>query len=371
MHTTEPRTDRPSRLRRALTLAAGAVAVAFVLSGCVKLDMALTVTPENTIDGTIVFAVDKQLLTLGGGNPEDAFKDAAGDAPFPTAPAGGSVTTEVYDQDGKYGQKFTFTGVPLSEFDDEDLSITREGDFFVVAGTLDLSDTGASSGSSEEPLPLPSSLTAGFDVSVSMTFPGEVVEHNGTLSGTTVTWVPKPGEKLVMSAKAKATGGSAGVLGLSSASSSTPLIIGLVLAALLLVGGLVALLLRRGRTPAAAGAVGAAMPDASAVPGFAPAPSTPADPSWAPPAMPGAAAPAPPVPPAPAPPAPGGADPSQWAPPPAMPETPAPPVHDTLVVPEEAPTAAVAPEPSVDRTPEQQPPPPPAGGSTDGQAPPA
>ena len=81
-----------------------------------------------------------------------------------------------------------------------------------------------------------------------------VVEHNGTLEGTTVTWTPKAGENLVMKAKAKATGGEAGVLGLSSSSSSTPLLIGLVIAALLLVGGLVALLLRRGRTPAAAGA---------------------------------------------------------------------------------------------------------------------
>ena len=103
------------------------------------------------------------------------------------------MTTEVYDQDGKYGQKFIFTGVPLTEFDDEDLKITREGDFFVVNGTLDLSDsTGAES--SDSPLPLPSSLTAGFEVAVSMTFPGEVVEHNGTLEGTTVTWKPKAGE---------------------------------------------------------------------------------------------------------------------------------------------------------------------------------
>ena len=311
-----------------------------------------------------MFAVDKQLLTLGGGNPEDAFKDAAGDAPFPTSPSGGSVTTEVYDQDGKYGQKFIFTGVPLTEFDDEDLKITREGDFFVVNGTLDLSDsTGADPSASSLPLPKP--LTAGFEVAVSMTFPGEVVEHNRTLEGTTVTWTPKAGENLVMKAKAKATGGEAGVLGLGKpSSSSTPLLIGLVIAALLLVGGLVALLLRRGRTPAAAGAAGAAMTAAAtdagagAVPGFAPAPATPADPTWAPPPMPVA-------PEAPAAPA---VD-SAWAPPPVLaPEAPAaPPVHDTLVVPEEAPTqvvpqdVALAPEPT---------PPAPGVGTTDGQTPP-
>ncbi len=60
---------------------------------------------------------------------------------------------------------------------------------------------------------------------------------------------------------------------------------------------------------------------------------------------------------------------SAWAPPPVLaPEAPAaPPVHDTLVVPEEAPTQVVpqdvapAPEPT---------PPAPGDGTTDGQTPP-
>jgi hypothetical protein len=181
---------------------------------------------------------------------------------------------------------------------------------------------------------MPSSLTAGFDVSVSMTFPGEVLEHNGTLDGTTVTWKPKAGENVVMKAKGKATAESAGVLGLSSSSTSTPLLAGLGLLALLLVAGLVVMLVRRGRTPAVAGVAtaGAGASDAGAVPGFAPAaPVAPvADPAWAPPVM-----PVMPVLP-------------EAAPPVAA---PAPPVHDTLVVPEDAATAVVA-DPAVDDVPE-------------------
>ena len=64
----------------------------------------------------------------------------------------------------------------------------------MVNGNLDLSDCSGNGSVGESSLPLPSSLTAGFEVAVSMTFPGEVVEHNGTLEGTTVTWTPKAGE---------------------------------------------------------------------------------------------------------------------------------------------------------------------------------
>lgn len=355
METTATRPARTSRWRRTATLAAGTLGVALLLSGCVKLDMALTLTPDNTVDGAIVFAVDKQLLTLAGGKPEDAFKDAASDAPFPTAPEGGSVRTEVYDQDGKYGQKYIFSGVPITSFQDEDLSIKREGDFFVVDGTLDLSSTtGGSTTSGDSPFPLPSALTGGFDVQISMTFPGEVVEHNGTLDGTTVTWKPTAGQKLALKAKAKATPTNAGFLGLSSVSSSTGLLIGLVLAGLILFGAVIALILRGRRTPAHAGpptadlgvpgtayapapdagtaAATAAPAEGGVVPGFAP------DVPAAPPVDPGSGVPG------------TSAPDAAWAPPPAPLAAPAPPagvespaspVHDTLVVPEEAATQVV------------------------------
>jgi hypothetical protein len=246
-----------SRLRRSAPYAAAATALALALSGCIKLDMDLDIASDNTIDGAIVFALDKSLLTLGGGDPEDAFGDALTDAPFPTeGTGGGSVTTEVYDEDGKYGARYVFTDMPLDAFNDEDLSITREGDYFVVTGTIDTTDgtdpDGSGSGSgSESPAPFPSELLGGFDVSVSMTFPGEVVEHTGQLEGTTVTWRPEGAEPIEISAKAKATADS-GPLGL--ASSSSMLMYGGIALAVLLVGALlVFLLVRRRGTPAPAG----------------------------------------------------------------------------------------------------------------------
>jgi hypothetical protein len=275
-----------SRLRRSAPYAAAATALALALSGCIKLDMDLDIASDNTIDGSIVFAVDKSLLTLGGGDPEEAFRDSLTDAPFPTeGTGGGEVRTEVYDEDGKYGSRFIFTDVPLDSFDDEDLSITREGDFFIVSGTLDTTDTGTdgtdgsgSGDSTESPAPFPSELFGGFDVSISMTFPGEVVEHTGQLEGTTVTWRPEGAEPIEISAKARATDDS-GPLGL--ASSSSMLMYGGIALAVLVVGALlVFLLVRRRSTPAPAGvpAESIAYPAAGAAAGavFTPDGATPA-----------------------------------------------------------------------------------------------
>jgi hypothetical protein len=60
---------------------------------------------------------------------------------------------------------------------------------YTVAGTLDLSQIGPDN-------PMIATFTRTLDVRIAVTLPGEVIEHNGTLDGTTVTWVGKPGEKL-------------------------------------------------------------------------------------------------------------------------------------------------------------------------------
>ncbi len=273
-HSPTPSHRPRSRLRRAIPLAAGAAAVVLALTGCLKVDMAVNVRSDDKVDGSVLMAVDKSLLSMGGQSPEDAFKEFSGEGPFPTAPASGSVSTEVYDQDGKYGQRYTFSDVPVSEFDNEDFKIARDGEFFVVDGNLDLSEVSANSdtSNSDDSNPdngnpdngnselgdlsgLGDALAAGFDIRVAVTFPGEVVEHNGTLEGTTVVWTPKAGENLAIKAKAKAEGaGGAG------STLLVPLVIGGVVLVLLVVGAIVLLARRKSPTPAVVGAAGAAGP---------------------------------------------------------------------------------------------------------------
>ena len=55
-------------------------------------------------------------------------------------PEGADVEVTDYNQDGYVGKVYTFTGAPISSITDQgDLSITHEGDTFVVDGNLDLS----------------------------------------------------------------------------------------------------------------------------------------------------------------------------------------------------------------------------------------
>ncbi|HEX5950895.1 MAG TPA: hypothetical protein VFZ96_07825, partial [Actinomycetota bacterium] len=49
--------------------------LAVLLTGCLKLDMQLDVQADDTVDGSVVFAVNKDVLSLTGGS----FADLIGD----------------------------------------------------------------------------------------------------------------------------------------------------------------------------------------------------------------------------------------------------------------------------------------------------
>jgi hypothetical protein len=241
------------------------------LSGCIKLDMDLQVRSDDTIDGAIIFAIDKKVVESLGGDPKDVFESSSPEA---VVPGGGDVTTEVYDQDGKYGQKVTFTGAPLESFGSgtedtsDDLSIVREGEFFVLNGNLDLSDA-AGGAPTESPDAITQQILDSFDIRVAVSFPGAVVESNGEIDGSTVVWTPKPGESLTLTAKAYAEegagldggsgsqgegsgdgtagGGGTAAGGTSSASTTSPVLPWAIAAlALLAIAALGVFLLRRG-----------------------------------------------------------------------------------------------------------------------------
>lgn len=40
--------------------------LALLLSACIKLDMNLTVNGDDTVDGTVIFALNKELIELSG-----------------------------------------------------------------------------------------------------------------------------------------------------------------------------------------------------------------------------------------------------------------------------------------------------------------
>ena len=98
--------------------------------------MDVEVSPENTVSGTAIIAVDESLLELSGQSADQLFKDMD----LSDLPAG--ATTEKYQEDGFIGQQITFDDVPLAEFtgnntlsgtgtgSGDQLDIVRQGDEF-------------------------------------------------------------------------------------------------------------------------------------------------------------------------------------------------------------------------------------------------
>jgi hypothetical protein len=295
-----------SRRARTASRIGAFVALVFLMTGCIKLNMNLGINSDNTVSGTVEFGVQKELLDLTGQNVEDLL---GSDAPFPSSAPG--VTIEPFD-DGEFaGQQFIFEDLPIEQFNSggvagasgataggagDTLQIARQGDTFVVTGVLDLS-----SGLSGATGPFGGTGGAQFfesaEIRIAITFPGEVLQApGGQIDGNTVTYVPEFGERLEINATGSAVdnGEAADVVGGSDSFLPLILIIGGVALVLLIV----LLLVVRGRKNKGETPSGAATPSGFGEPGSAAAPvaAPPGAPTDGPP-------PAPPMPPAPPPPA--------------------------------------------------------------------
>jgi hypothetical protein len=194
-----------ARIRAALRpLAYGTIAL--LLAGCVKVDMDLEVSPDNTVSGQAILAVDQSLVELSGQSADQLFQDLD----LSDLPEG--ATVEPYEGDGFVGQQVNFDDVALSEFtggetlgaSGEELSITRVGDEFHVAGRLDMSGAEFSGGQ------VPQQLLDTFEIRIAITFPGPVESSTGSVDGNTVTWEPRIGQNTEIRAVASAipSGGS-------------------------------------------------------------------------------------------------------------------------------------------------------------------
>lgn len=253
-----------SVLRRTASMAALAALGMVALSGCFKLEMALELSENDTVDGSIIIAVDRDQADLFGG--EDALREAlAGEAGGALAdqPTTGTVDTKDYEDDEWIGTEYIFSDVALDEFtgaETGELSITRDGDEFIVDGSLDLSQ-GADAD------PSAAALLDSAEVTISITFPGGVESSNGVEDGNTVTWTPRAGEVTEINAVGSAVAGI----------PWTPILAGLALLALVVIGVVLLLVLRKQQSsdePAPG-----PLPDGSIVPGELSAPAPPVPPA--------------------------------------------------------------------------------------------
>jgi hypothetical protein len=283
------------------------VALVFLMTGCIKLNMNLGINSDNTVSGTIEFGIQKELVDLTGQNVEDLL---GSDAPFPSSAPG--VTVEPFD-DGEFaGRQVILEDVPIEEFNSggtvgasgatgasgptsgagaDSLRIARQGDTFVVTGVLDLSRalpgvTGPLAGTGG------AQVFESADIRIAITFPGEVLQApGGEIEGNTVTYMPEFDERLEINATGSAVdnGEAADVVGGSDSFLPLILIIAGVVLVLLIVGFLVVRGRRHedgGGTPSGFGEAGSAAAPVAAPPGAptdAPPPAPPMPPAAPPP----------------------------------------------------------------------------------------
>ncbi|MEO5534565.1 MAG: hypothetical protein ABIR17_05475 [Pseudolysinimonas sp.] len=177
------------------------------LAGCVRFQAAVTLTPDNTVNGEIVVAVLLPDDTTESRTTAQAGTTQIATSLLGTLTSAPGVSTSDYEQDGYLGTRIKLTNVALSAFNSQEagaLKFTREGDEFVFSGTIDFSSESAGGGTDEN--------ADDSNLTVSVTFPGAVTDHNGELSGTTVSWKTPIDKRLEMSARGGANAAGPGIL---------------------------------------------------------------------------------------------------------------------------------------------------------------
>ena len=278
-------------------------ALAMLLTGCIKLNMDLVLSSNDTVSGTVQFGVQKELLELTGQSVEDLL----GDVPLPSDAPG--VTTEPFEDEEFAGQQFNFDSVPIAQFNQggatgatgltgvpvsDQLSITRQGNTFVVAGVLDMS--GGVTGATNPLGATGAELLQSAEIRIAITFPGDVIEANGQVNGNTVTYVPRFGDRLEINATGSAIDdGDAEAAAGGDGGSNLPLI--LIIIGVVALIAIVLFLVLRSRRSGGGGTSGfgeapPATPETATPPPGAPSDTPPPAPA---PPMPPAAPPPPPA----------------------------------------------------------------------------
>lgn len=179
------RVRRAHQTGRILRAVGAAVVGLLVLAGCVRIEGELSINgtssdAPDTVSGTMLVAVSDEWAIAHGEDPTN-IPDAIAEELAANPDSG--LTGEPYEQDGYTGTTLTFDDVPidrLTQSTDGALSITRDGDAYVVRGDLSALD--------RDPDDADAADTPPWTAAVSITFPEDVTDHNGTLDGRTVSW---------------------------------------------------------------------------------------------------------------------------------------------------------------------------------------
>lgn len=197
-----------SRIRIGRRGLAGGVLVGLLvplLSGCLRYQVDVVAELDDTVSGTIVQAFDAQATAwlTGFDEPGDGGSGPLADMESNFAAArelasSGTFEVEPYDEDGFTGFRARFADLPAEDLGpifeilsgddasgapDATMVLRREADRYVFEA-VDRSGGEASEAGSA----LGRALFRDSDLRISVTFPGPVLDTDGEVAGSTVTW---------------------------------------------------------------------------------------------------------------------------------------------------------------------------------------
>ncbi|MEV0003600.1 DUF3153 domain-containing protein [Micromonospora sp. NPDC050980] len=264
-----------TRLRRSRAFrVAVCLALVAALSGCMQLNLGLTVNADDTISGQLLLTAQKSVLKQR--NPDAAVAFAELRQNIPTLPAG---TETRYEDATFYGIQITYRKTPLAQFTSESVNLVRDDDLYRFSLPLDPKKYGGKV-AEQDPRNQQAFMTL-MSFEISVTFPGRVLDTNGETTGRSVSWKvvanqPKPAELRAVAEAPPAPPTSAVAAVVDGGSFPWLPVVGGAVVLLLVGAGVVVLLLRRRRGGSPAPTVPTSGPGAPA------APATPTPPAGPP-----------------------------------------------------------------------------------------
>jgi hypothetical protein len=189
------------------TLAAvAALTIVLITSGCMKLNLDLSVNKDDTVSGSLILAYSNDALALANSMGSSSALNT--DSLITQQPG---MTITPYKDDNYTGSKITFDAKPFSEFSTGTsagaLKFTREGNIISVTGAIDMSGGDPSSIEQAKNNPLTSGLFQKSDISVSITMPGKITSKTGLIEGNKVTFKGQLGDNIVIDAQSDDSAG--------------------------------------------------------------------------------------------------------------------------------------------------------------------
>jgi hypothetical protein len=170
---------------RFLRVTGALVASAFLLAGCMQLNMSLTVSPDDTVTGQLLITANKTALNKNK-TPAEAFADLRKN--IPSMPEGPET---VYEDANRYGTLISYDHTPLAKFNSQSIKLVKNNGTYRFTLPLDPNLYGNFQSAAPETR---QAFMKAMEFEIQITFPDIVLDSNGTEVGRTVTWQLKGGE---------------------------------------------------------------------------------------------------------------------------------------------------------------------------------